>query len=201
MKQQAHFHVKITTVNFIAKTVIKKPFSLSPLSLAFPFESSLQLRRIPIPHHSAKFSIFTTGAVVSRAAHTKHDLRASFAWLRAYLATFGLALSEPYQITNIVAVARIAPRLDLPELAPFLHTASYDPIRVEDDYGVERAVDAIVYYFSPEKPRNTALIFPSGRVTLTGFTSIESLEAKAIALSSLLFQLASEHPEILALLK
>jgi TATA-box binding protein (TBP) (component of TFIID and TFIIIB) len=201
MGQQPHFHVKITTVNFIAKTAIKKPYSLSSLAAAFPFVSSFELHRIAIPHHSAKFSIFTTGAVVSRAAHTIHDLQASFAWLRAYLATFGLALSEPYQITNIVAVARIAPRLDLSELAPLLSTASYDPIRVEDDYGIERAVDAIVYYFSSERPRNTALIFPSGRVTLTGFTSIESLEAKAIALSSLLFQLASEHIEILALLK
>jgi len=37
MDQQAHFPVKITTVNFIAKTVIKKPFSLSSLAAAFPF--------------------------------------------------------------------------------------------------------------------------------------------------------------------
>jgi TATA-box binding protein (TBP) (component of TFIID and TFIIIB) len=201
MGQQPHFPVKINTVNFIAKTAIKKPFSLDALAARSPFLASSQLRRIPIYYNSVKFSIFTTGTVVCRAAHSFHELIASFAWLRRFLANFGLTFSEPYQITNIVAVARIAPRLDLSELAPLLNTASYDPIRVEDDYGIERAVDAIVYYFSPEKPRNTALIFPSGRATLTGFTSIESLNAKAIALSSLLFQLAREHTEILTLIK
>jgi len=201
MGHQPHFPVKINTVNFIAKTAIKKPFSLSSLAAAFPFESSFELHRIAIPHHNVKFSIFTTGTVVCRAAQSFHELIASFAWLRSFLANFGLTFSEPYQISNIVAVAKIAPRLDLAQLAPLLHTASYDPLRVEDDYGFERVVDAIVYYFSPERPRNTALIFPTGRATLTGFTSIASLEAKAIALSSQLFQLAREHTEILALLK
>jgi hypothetical protein len=74
MNQQPHFPVEITTVNFIAKAAIKKPFSLSSLSLAFPFEFSFQLRRIPIYHNSVRFSIFTTGSVVSRAAQTTHEL-------------------------------------------------------------------------------------------------------------------------------
>jgi len=199
MGHQPHFPVKITTVNFIAKTAIKKPFSLDALAARSPFLASSELRRIPIYHDSVKFSIFTTGTVVCRAAQSFHELIASFAWLRGFLADFGLTFGEPYQIKNIVAVAKIAPRLDLAVLAPLLHTASYDPIRVEDEYGFERAVDAIVYYFSPERPRNTALIFPTGRATLTGFTSIASLEAKAIALSSQLFQLAREQTEILAL--
>ena len=198
MDQQSQFQVKIKTANIVAKTAIQKPFSLATLAATFPYEHTWKQMMIRIQHQPVKFTIYITGTVVSRAAPTIHDLSASFAWLRAYLATFGLALSEAYQIMNIVAVAHIAPPLNLSELAPLLSNASYDPLYIEDDECVERVVDAIVYYFSSEKPRKTALIVPTGRVTLTGFTSIASLNAKANALSSLLLQLAREQPEILA---
>ena len=190
---------KIEISNIIAKSQLIPPFSLSSLSAAFPFSHRSVLSRIFLPFDHMNFSIFRTGTVISRAAHSVSDVEDSFNWFRSVLSSFDLKLSDRYLILNIVAFANLSPPIELASLATNLPNCSYDPcpLRSEKDKH-EHLVNCIVFYFLDEaSSRYTALIFPSGKVTFTGFKSTAELEAHTLKLSSLLSQICLNHPEVL----
>jgi TATA-box binding protein (TBP) (component of TFIID and TFIIIB) len=196
--------VKIKVTNIVAKSLLVPPFSLNSLSSDYPFSPSPFFSRIAIPsgvNKNVSFSLFRSGVVVSRAAQSITDLEESFSWLRSFLDSYNLKLAEPYQIINIASVALLSPPLDLPQLSQVLPNCSYDPSPMLFSTGHEHLIHNLTYYFSADrtlKPRRTALIFPSGNVTLTGFISIPDLEAHALHLSALLSRIANEHSEVLA---
>ena len=190
---------KIEISNIIAKSQLIPPFSLSSLSAAFPFSHRSVLSRIFLPFDHMNFSIFRTGTVISRAAHSVSDVDDSFNWFRSVLASFNLELSKQYTIINIVAFANLSPPIKLSTLAPQLPKCSYDPspLRSEKDKH-EHLVNCIVFYFFDKaSSRYTALIFPSGKVTFTGFKSITELGAHVSELSSILSEITLNHPEVL----
>jgi len=107
-------------------------------------------------------------------------------------------MSADYIILNIVSALNIAPPLNLVSLAKYLKNSSYDPSPILTELNREFFVNAIVYYFLPnEKPRRTALIFPTGSVVLTGFNSFVDLGLHSMKLAEKLFQVADEHPEVI----
>ena len=87
----------------------------------------------------------------------------------------------------------------LMELAPLLPHSSYDPSPPLFN-STEHHINPFVFYFNADrklKPRRTALIFHTGNATLTGFFSLYDLLARASQLSSLIAQIAKNHPAIL----
>lgn len=193
---------KIRITNIISKSQLIPPFSLSLIEERYPFDyDRIVLSRIFVPYKHIKFSIFRTGTVISRAARSIDELDESFNWLQsAFLSDFNLKLADKYEVLNIVAVSDVYASFNLFELATHINSnASYDPspiIGEKDDH--EHLVDCITYYFHEGKPRYTALIFPTGKVTLTGFKSTAELEAHALKLSSLLSEISLNHPEVLS---
>lgn len=178
------------------------PFSLSTLSAAFPFSIKRRaLSRIlllpPFPLQHVNFSIFNTGSVISRSSRSILDVEASFSWLRSFLASFELELSSHYRILNVVASANLTPPLNLLVLSSFLPKCSYDPSPLLSDDGHEHLVNCITLYFQETRPHYTALIFPTGNVTFTGFKSITELEQYALKLSALISEIIPHHPEVL----
>ena len=189
---------EIEITNIVAKSQLVPPFSLSSLSAAFPFSHRSILPRIFLPFHHMNLSIFRTGTVISRSAHSVSDLEASFRWLRSIFSPFDLELSDHYTILNIVAFANLAPPLELSILATNLPNCSYDPsplLSEKDDH--EHLVNCVTFYFHEGKPRYASLIFPTGKVTFTGFKSVAELEAHALKFSSILSEIALNHPEVL----
>jgi len=193
-----NYSTKIKISNIIVKSQLVPPFSLSSLSAAFPFSHRSVLSRIFLPFHQMNLSIFRTGTVISRSSRSLSDVEASLDWLRSILASFNLELSNQYAILNIVASVNLAPHLNLFELATYLTNCSYDPSPLfseKDDH--EHLVNCITHYFHEGRPHYTALIFPTGEVTFTGFKSIPDLEAHALQLASLFSHIAQNHPEVL----
>lgn len=199
MSQHGSRGVRVRTVNIVATTGLKPPFSLEPLLSTYPFDSEQFLNYIIVPSQRSLFRIFTTGKVVSLTAKSIPDLEASLAWLRALLAGFGLTLLDFYEISNIVGVAQIAPPLDLMCLVRYLPRASYEPSHDFGPTSFEHLLNAITYYFQPPsiKPRQTALIFRTGRATFTGFKSLPKLRAAARHLSREIADIIRCHPEVL----
>ena len=191
---------KIRINNAIAKSNIVPPFSLSSLSATFPFSTQHVLSRIFLSHPTqhSYFSIFNTGSVISRSSRSVQDAKGSFHWLRSFLAFFNLELSTHYDILNIVASSNLAPALNLSALSLYLPYCSYDPSSSLSDDGCDHFVNCITLRFHVAKPRYTALIFPTGNVTFTGFKSIDELRFHISKLSSLLSEIALNHPEVLA---
>ena len=190
---------KIRINNAIAKSNIVPPFSLSSLSAAFPFSTQHVLSRILLSHpgQHSYFSIFPTGSVISRSSRSVQDAKGSFHWLRSFLASFNLELSTHYDILNIVASTNLVPPLNLSALSFYLPHCFYDPAPSLSDDGHEHFVNCITFHFRDVKPRYTALIFPTGNVTFTGFKSAAELRAHGLKLSSLLSEITLNHPEVL----
>ena len=192
--------------NIIAKTQLVHPFTLSSLESKHPFDHSDNYNaklvfhgaRIFIPHEHIKFSVFRTGTVLSRAARSFNELDESFSWLSSFLADFNLKLCDEYEILNIVAFSRLPFSFNLYELATHLLSSSYDSSPSLSEEGYEHLVNCITFYFRETKPRYTALIFPTGRVTLTGFKSVAELELHISKLSELVSEIAVNHPEVLS---
>ena len=191
--------IKIRLNNIIAKSDIVPPFSLLSLSATFPFSTRHALSRILLSHpgQHSYFSIFHTGSVISRSSRSVQDVEGSFHWLRSFLAPFNLELSNHYDILNIVASAHLASSLDLSALSSYLSNCSYDPAPSISGDGYEHLVNCIIFHFHEARSRYTALIFPTGSVTFTGFKSIAELEAHASKLSSLISEITLNHPEVL----
>ena len=194
---------KIHINNIIAKSDIVPPFSLSTLSVAFPFSIKRRaLSRIlllpPFPLQHVNFSIFNTGSVISRSSRSVSDVETSFFWLRSFLASFELELSSNYRILNVVASANLVPPLNLSALSAYLLNCSYDPSPSLSDDGHEHLVNCITFYFHEDRPHYTALIFPTGNVTLTGFKSVAELEKYALKLSAIISEIIPDHPGVLA---
>ena len=191
--------IKIT--NIVAKSQLVPPFSLSSLYDAYFYPSGRTvLSRILLPFKHMSLSIFRTGTVISRSAHSFSDLKASFDWLQSRLSPFDLKLSDHYTIINIVAFANLVPPMKLSILATQLLNCTYDPYPLhseKDNY--EHLVNCITFRFyeGEAKPRCTALIFPSGKVTFTGFKSVAELDAHALKLSSIIAEISQNHPEVL----
>lgn len=195
-QKEVKIKININISNIVAKSQLVPPFSLSSLTSQYPFDPQAVLSRIYIPHNHTKFSIFRTGTVISRASRSLNDLEASFSWLRAFLFNFDLKLSHHYQVINIVAFSQlVSSPLNLHNLASHLPNCSYDPSFLDGEHA--RLVDCITYYFHQGRPRFTALIFPTGKVTFTGFQSTSDLEAHALKLSSLLSQISQNYPDVL----
>jgi len=191
---------KTQITNIIAKSQLVPPFTLSPLEAKCPFDHKAVLSRIFIPYNNVKFSIFRTGTVMSRAARSFDELVTSFSWLSTFLSDFNLELSHKYDILNIVAFHdfQLAHSLNLYELTSYLLNCSYDPSPLYSEKDEqEHMVNCITYYFHEGRPRYTALIFPTGKVTLTGFKSVPELESHVLKLSSLLSEISLDHPEVL----
>lgn len=192
---------EVQITNIIAKSQLVPPFNLSSLEAKYPFDHKAVLSRIFIPYNHIKFSIFRTGTVISRATRSFDELNNSFSWLSSFLSDFNLKLSNKYDTLNIVALSNVDLKnsFDLYKLAAYLLNSSYDPSPLfseKDEH--EHLVNCITYYFHEGKPHYTALIFPTGKVTLTGFKSVIELEAHALKLSSLLSKISLEHPEVLS---
>jgi TATA-box binding protein (TBP) (component of TFIID and TFIIIB) len=192
--------VKIRIVNIVAMTSLMPPFSLASLTSSHPFPSEKYSTHIAISHRNSYFAIFKTGKVLLLSSKSIRDVEASFAWLRTFFLEFGLTLSKSYEITNIVSVARIAPRLNLLSLAFLLPRSAYEPPNDLGPHAFHRSLNAIIYHFapSPVKPRQTALIFASGRVILTGFKSFDVLHLKAHLLSEQIAHIVEDHPQVIA---
>ena len=192
--------IKIT--NIVAKSQLVPPFSLSSLYDAYFYPSNRTvLSRILLPFEYMSLSIFRTGTVISRSAHSFSDLKASFDWLQSTLSPFNLKLSDHYTIINIAAFANLAPPMELFFLAIQLLNCTYDFCFLQSEKDKhEHFVNCIVFHFyeGKAKPRYTALIFPSGKVTFTGFKSVAELEAHALKLSSIIAEISQNHPEVLS---
>ena len=194
---------EIQITNIIAKSQLVPPFSLSSLEAKYPFDRKPVLSRIFIPYKHIKFSIFRTGTVMSRAARSLHELDNSFSWLSSeFLSDFNLELSHKYDVLNIVALSDFHlndSNFDLYQLTSYLPNSSYDPspLFCEKD-NLEHLVNCITYYFHEGKPRYTALIFPTGKVTFTGFKSVTELESHVSKLFTLLSEISLDHPEVLS---
>lgn len=195
--------VQIT--NIVAKAQLVRPFNFSSLESKHPFDHGHKYdpklvfhgASIFLTHGYSKFSLFRTGTVMSLASRSINELNVSFAWLSSFLSDFNLQLSDQYDIINIAATSDFFCAFHLLELATFIPFESfYDPqvavVSKKDNF-----VDCITYYFHDHGPRYTALIFPTGKITLTGFKSIPVLEAHALELSSILSKISLDHPEVL----
>lgn len=188
--------------NIIAKSQLVPPFSLSSLEAKYPFDHKAVLSRIFIPCNHVKFSIFRTGTVMSRAARSFIELEDSFSWLSSkFLPDFNLELSDKHFVLNIVALSdlHLSSKFNLFVLAPHLPNCSYDssPLFSEKDEH-EHLINCITYYFYEGQPRYTALIFPTGKVTLTGFKSVAELELHVFKLASILSEICLDHPEVMS---
>lgn len=174
-----------------------EPFNLSRLEEVVSFDSSkIALSRIPITHGRTKFSIFRSGAVVSRASKSIAELEDDTLKLHDYLEEFRLELDLEYTITNIVAFAKLELRpLNLLALANKLPTSSYDPTASRSESG-RPGCKAIVYALTKGKPRKTILIFSSSAITLTGFRSIPDLKNQIRQFNRLLTELIEQYPEV-----
>lgn len=197
----ARVEPEVEITNIVAKSLFLQPFSLSqldglPLDFSNPF-----LTRIPLRYRHVKFSILQSGTVIARAAASFDELQEAFDWLRQYALTeFKLELAPYWQVSNIAAVSCVSHfKLDLCRLAPLLPRASYDPSPLLFN-AAEHHVNSIVFMFNPEhsqKPHRTALIFHTGKATLTGFFSLYDLRARASQLYSLIAEIAAEHPKVI----
>jgi TATA-box binding protein (TBP) (component of TFIID and TFIIIB) len=195
---------KVKIKNIVAKSAFLQPFSINQLSSDFPLDTTNPYQvRIPIRFLNVKFSILRTGTVIARAASSFDELQEAFDWLRSYLdSSFNLQLSSSYQVINIAAVTKVSsipPPFNLFQLASFLPQSSYDPSPILVNYA-EHLLDAVVYHFNHDceiKPRRTALIFHTGKITLIGFNSLFDLFVSASKLESIIARVASEHPEVL----
>jgi len=194
---QSDYIAKININNIIAKSDIVPPFSLSALSAAYHFSTKHALSRILVSFQHSYFSIFNTGSVISRSSPSIPDLEASFQCLRSFLASYNLELSRHYVILNIVASATLAITLNLSDLALYLSDCSYDPSSSLSDDGHEHFVKCITFHFRKVRPHYTALIFPTGNITFTGFKSVAELRAHGSEFSSLLSEITLNHPEVL----
>lgn len=190
---------KLRINNIVAKSDIVPPFSLSSLSAAFPFSirHALSCIFLPYPIQHVNLSIFNTGSVISRSSRSVSDIEASFQWLRSFLASFDLELSSHYIILNIVASIELALPMNLLALSSHLLNCSYDPSPMLSDDGHEHLVNCIAFYFHEARPHYTALIFPTGHVTFTGFESTAELRAYVLKFSSILSEITQNHPEVL----
>lgn len=191
---------RVKIKNIVAKSVFFQPFSIDQLTNLSLDVSNPYQDRIPIKYRNVKFSVLRSGTVIARAASSFDQLQEAFDWLRLYAQTsFKLQLSPSYQISNIVAVASVSQsKFNLFNLAQYLPHASYDPSPISAES--EHFVDSILLSFNSNhklKPRRTALIFRTGNATLTGFFSLYDLLARASQLSSLIAQIAKNHPAIL----
>ena len=196
---QYDYTTKISINNIIAKSDIVPPFSLSSFFSAFPSSTRHALSDIFFPFYHISLSIFHTGSVISRSSRSVSDVKASFRWLRSFLASFNLELSTHYDILNIVSSVNLALPINLSLLSSYLPNCSYDPsplLSEKDDH--EHLVNCVTFYFHEGRPRYTALIFPTGKVTFTGFKSVAELEAHALKFSSILSEIALKHPEVLS---
>ena len=197
---------KIKVTNIVAKSQLVPPFTLSSLEAKHPFDHTDKYNpklvfhgaRIFVPYEHIKFSLFRTGTVLSRAARSVPELKKSFSWLSSFLSNYNLKLSDTHEILNIVAFTRLPFSLNLFELATFIPNCSYDASSSLSEDGHEHIVNCITFYFREEKPRYTALIFPTGNVTLTGFKSVSELEDHTMKLFFLISEISSDHPETLA---
>ena len=185
--------------NVMAKSLFFQPFSIDRLSGFSVDVSNPYQARIRINYCNVKFSILQSGTVIARAASSFDQLQEAFDWLRLYTQTsFKLQLSPSYQISNIVAVASVSQsKLNLIELAPLLPHSSYDPSLAEES---DHFFYSVLHSFNSNlelKPHRTALIFRSGNAILTGFFSFYDLLARASQLSSLIAQIAEDHPTVL----
>jgi TATA-box binding protein (TBP) (component of TFIID and TFIIIB) len=197
MNSKGNPQVKIT--NIVSKTHLISPFSLSRFSLAFPFsEEKTYLHRVYLPYRNINFSVFRSGAIISRSSTSLSELESSFEWLRSLLTTFALRVSNSYELLNIVSTISIAPALNLLPLVEYLPNSSYDPSPLLTEAKREFHVNAIVHYFAPnEKPRRTALVFATGRVVLTGFNEFSDIDDAVMSLSKLLSEIVEAHSEVL----
>lgn len=191
---QSDYTSKFSINNIVAKSDIVPPFSLSSLSAAFPFPTRGVLSCIFLPFRYVNLSIFNTGSVISRSSRSLSDVKASFQWLRSYLAVYNLELSGQHDILNIAASINLSPPLDLPALFTYLPHSHYDP----SDEDHEHFVNCITFHFREVSPLYTALIFPSGNVIFTGFKSATELRSHIPKLISLLSEIIPNHPEVLA---
>ena len=193
-------YANIRINNIIAKSDIVPPFSLSLLSAAFRFPTQHVLSRILLsyPSQHSFFSIFHTGSVISRSSRSVQYVKGAFQWLRSFLSSFNLKLSSHYNILNIVASVNLLLPLNLSALALYLPNCSYDPSPLLSDDGREHLVNCITFYFQEARPHYTALIFPTGNVTFTGFKSIDELQLHTFKISSLIAEISLNHPEVLS---
>ena len=197
--------LKIKVVNIVTKSLLIPPFSLSLLFSDFPpasnFPGNVVLLKSNDPKSKTNFSIFQSGAVISRGSRSIQSFEANLSWLRSFLLDYQVELGERYEITNIVSVATLSLHsFDLSILASYLPNCSYDPSPMLFATGHEHLVNVVTFHFSGDrkaKPRRTALIFPTGNITLTGFNSFPDLENHAVQLSSLLQQISEKHPEVI----
>jgi len=187
---------KICINNIVAKSDIVPPFSLSSLSATFPFFTRRTISRILLKFQHMNFSIFNTGSVISRSSRSVSDVEASFHWLSSFLAAYDLELSDHHDILNIVASVNLASPLNLLALSSHLLNCSYDPSFSLSDDGHEHLVNCITFHFREARPHYTALIFPTGNVTFTGFKSVAELGAHVSGLSSILSEITLNHPEV-----
>ena len=191
-------YVNIRINNIVAKSDIVPPFSLSSFFAASPPFTQHVLSNILVPFDYISLSIFHTGSVISRSSRSISDVKASFRWLRSVLAPFNLELSTHYDIINIASSVNLALPLNLSALALYLPNCSYDPSPSLSDDGHEHLVNCIAFHFHEARPHYTALIFPTGSVTFTGFKSTDELGPHVLKLTSLISEIALNHPEVLA---
>lgn len=195
---------RINITNIVTKSALVPPFSLSSFLADFPLYSPPPFSHVSISACHAIFAIFPSGAIVSYASRSLAEVAESRKQLSTFFSFFypDLNLAERYAITNVVASVDIAPPyLDLVKLAMYLPNCSYDPsIPMSDKDAYEHLVNCIIFYFYEDetKPRYTALIFPSGKVTFTGFKSIDELESYALKFSDIVSEISLDHPEVLS---
>jgi len=192
--------VKVRIVNIVAVTALQSPFSLAKLKAVYPFAGENCLTHIAVSHERSYFAIFSTGKVLSFSSKSILGLEDAFTWLRAFLAQFGLKLSNSYEIVNVVGVLQTTTPLDLLVLGRVLPHSAYEPPSDLGLYDYHRQINALIYHFAPSpiRSRQTALIFSTGRVVLTGFKSIEILKMKAHLLADQIAQIVTSHPSVLA---
>lgn len=198
-QQRGGHGAKVRIANIVALAALQPPFSLKELTSSYPFLGEKYFTHVAVPHQHSYFAIFSTGKVMSLSAKSRSELEASFSWLRSFLSEFNLTLSDSYEIVNVVAATQVAPSLDLFRLAFLLPRTSYEQPHDLGPHPFHRQINALVYHFapSPMKPRETALIFATGRAILTGFRSAQEVREAAALLSQLLARIAEAHPEIL----
>lgn len=187
----------VTISNIVTHSQIRSPFDLTLLKQATPFDSAKSaLSRIPIVQGRTKFSIFRSGAVISRASTSIRELEENMLKFYDYLLDFGLELELEYTITNIVAYSKLQlPKLDLLALANQLPSSSYDPTASVSEH--ERpGCNVVVHALTESKPRKTILIFSSSAITLTGFQTIKDLQNQAHLFRKLLIDIIERHPEV-----
>jgi TATA-box binding protein (TBP) (component of TFIID and TFIIIB) len=187
----------VNVSNIVTLSKLQSPFDLTLLKQTAPFDSSkFALSRILIILGSTKFSIFRSGAVVSRASASITELEENLLRLSNYLLDFGLELEREYKITNIVAYSKLElPTLDLLALANQLPSSSYDPMASISEHD-RPGCNVVVHALTQSKPRKTILIFSSSAITLTGFQSIPDIQNHAHQFKKQLIDIIERHPEV-----